>query len=159
MMTSETNDAGEPFKVFLSYDTVDCASGQRVADHLRTYLNARVFSPDTLSPGESWRKRLRDEISGSKLFVMVLSPHSLDSAWMRQELGAAWALEKPVLSVCTEPDLLQRLPVELSKVNCIQLRDLDDPAKFNRAVLVLLGDETEKKEEEASSLITSEKPT
>jgi hypothetical protein len=66
---------------------------------------------------------------------------------MWQELGAAWALEKPVLSVCTEPYIFAKLPVELKHIKCVNFRDLDNPKELNDTVAGLLNTSDKKGEE------------
>lgn len=137
-MSAEQEKAEDKFSVFLSYSSADQELADKVRHYLVSYLDARVFTQDSLSIGERWEDRLRDEISSSKIFVVILSPHSLGSSWMRWELGAAWGLEKPVLSVCAEPSFSAKLPVELENVKYVGPKDFDNPTALNKKIWYLL---------------------
>lgn len=140
-MSTEQEKTGERLPVFLSYTPADQEKAEKVREYLSRYLNARVFAEDSLSLSENWKERLRDEISGSKIFICIVSSHWFDSSWMRQELGTAWALDKPVLSVSTDPDFSAKLPVELEKVRYVTIKDLNNPIELTQAVQALLGTE------------------
>lgn len=153
-MNTEQERTDAKFSVFLSYSSADQELADKVREYLVHYLDARVFTQDSLSIGEKWRDRLRDEISSSRIFVVILSPHSLESSWMRWELGAAWGLEKPVLSVCTEQNFSAKLPVELEHVKYIGPKDLDNPTALTKKIWVFLNFKGGKKEGEEASLGT-----
>jgi len=89
--------------------------------------NLRVFSTDALSAGEDWEPKLRDEIAQSDVFMVLLSPASLASKWVLHELGAAWALKKPIIPVLTRPESSVRIPVELPGRTPVDLNSLDSP--------------------------------
>ncbi|MBI5385568.1 MAG: toll/interleukin-1 receptor domain-containing protein [Verrucomicrobia bacterium] len=118
--------------VFLSYARKDAAH----ADKLRRLLNARrdvrLLSTDDLSGGQNWQAKLKDALVKSDLFVLMVSPDSLTSPWVVQELGAAWALEKPILVVVAGTTLPMRLPVELERRQFARIRDFRKPEDFDR---------------------------
>jgi hypothetical protein len=138
-------DKDEPVNVFLSYASEDREQVRVLRKYLARYMNARVFSQESLSAGEDWREKLRDEIVNSNIIVALLSSNSSSSSWMRQELGAAWALEKPVLSVCTEPYLSAELPVEFKRIEHVNLKDMENPKEFKHRVKMLLNFSDEKR--------------
>ena len=121
---------GEPtLRVFLSYEQSD----RPYADRLRHLLSQaqgighRIFTTDSLSAGEDWSNKLREEIAGSDVFLVLLSPSSARSKWVLQELGAAWALNKPIIPVLTHPELSVKPPVELSDARIVSLESLESP--------------------------------
>jgi len=117
--------------VFLSYALKDRLLGQRLYAILSRYRYVKVFSTESLSAGEDWRSILREELSKCDVFVFLWSPNSIDSKWVLQELGAAWALYKTIVPVVTDPNL-SKFPVELRDVNILSLDDMENRETVNR---------------------------
>jgi hypothetical protein len=120
------------YRVFLSHSV-----GDRVyADKLRRLLSKRpdvsVFSVETLSAGENWQSKLKDEISNCDIFAVIFSPNSVDSQWLLQELGAAWSLHKPIIPVVTQPNLLRKIPLTLQQTRVVNFNELEKPEDFDR---------------------------
>jgi hypothetical protein len=111
--------------VFLSYAIEDIEYAHKLERILSQYPNVRIFSPATLSAGEPWASKLKDEISRCDIFFLILSPNSVDSRWTLQELGAAWALEKLVVPVLTHPKILSKLPVKLRMIKSVLFAELE----------------------------------
>lgn len=93
-----------PFRVFLSYAAKDRNSeaARKLRSLLTQHLNHSVFTPDTLSAGENWMSKLKRELARCDVFMVLLSQNSISSANVLQELGAAWALNKPVIGITTQ---------------------------------------------------------
>jgi len=85
-----------------------------------------------LSAGEDWESRLRDELSQCDIFVALLSPDSVHSEWVLQELGAVWALNKPIIPVVTHLELFSEIPLELRGVQSVEIKDLESPEIINQ---------------------------
>jgi hypothetical protein len=113
--------------VFISHVTADNALAHRVRDLLRSSLDAKVFTSEDLSAGENWEAQLRKQLSASDYVVALVSPKSVHSTYVLQDLGAAWALRKPIISVATRPDVVSTLPVPASEYQLIELKNIDDP--------------------------------
>jgi hypothetical protein len=134
MNTVNGTEVGPTLRIFLSY----AKSDEQSANQLRRLLsqvgriNSRVFTTAALSAGGDWPKRLRDEIARSDVFIVLLSPASSDSPWVLQELGAAWALEKPIIPVVTQPESFLKLPVQLSDTQLVSFPALEDPDTLRR---------------------------
>jgi len=87
-------------------------------------LEVRTFIHGDLSAGENWPEKLRAEIRSADLIVALVTPHTLSSSWMNQELGAAWVLKKPILAIESRKDLIRRLPLKFSGSVLVKLNDL-----------------------------------
>lgn len=120
-----------PYNVFLSYAYKDAAHADRLRRLLGARRDVRLLSADDLSAGSNWQARLRDALVNSNLFVIVVSPDALASPWLLQELGAAWALEKPILVVVAGTTLPMKLPVELEQKQFARIRDFRKPEDFD----------------------------
>lgn len=123
-----------PARVFISHSVEDVAFARKLRNLLSQRANVRVFIPDDLSAGGKWETKVRDEISRADLVLALLTPKSVNSSWVLQELGAAWALEKPIIPVLTRLDVLNRLPIHLDESKAIELPDVDTAENADRFV-------------------------
>jgi len=123
-----------PLRIFLSYAASDRIDANKLRDLLSRRPNVRVFTTEMLSAGEDWKSKLKDELSKCDVFWVLLSPNSVDSKWVLQELGAAWAIEKPIIPVVTHPELISKIPVALSRHQFINVKDIDKPEIINRVL-------------------------
>jgi hypothetical protein len=121
-----------PLRVFFSYATADGIYASQLHRLLSQRLNLRIFTQKALSAGEDWKSKLKRELAQCDIFVVLLSPNSLQSAWVLQELGAAWMLDKPIISVVTQPEVLDRVPIALRKDLIIEIEDLENPETIDR---------------------------
>jgi nucleoside 2-deoxyribosyltransferase len=124
-MSQARNSKRQPLKVFISHSNVDMVFARHVRNLLVQRVNAQVFTTEDLSAGEKWESKLRNELSSTDVVVALLTPHSVDSSWVLHEIGAAWALEKPIIPVVTRRDVLNKLPVSLEGAHIIELTDVE----------------------------------
>ena len=115
-------------QVFISHNKNDEEIAKRLITLIRSAFNLpaaaiRCTSVNgyMLPIGISVEERLRLEIEAAGVFIALLTPHSLKSAWVLVELGARWGTGKhffPLLS-CVDPDHVQMGPFSgFSSVNC-----------------------------------------
>ncbi len=117
----------DTLNIFLSYTTEDSSYAHKLERLLSQRSNVRIFTTEMLSAGEDWQSKLKDELSNCDIFVVMLSPNSVNSKWVLQELGAAWALNKPIVVSGTNIELLSKIPVDLDQSNFIDIKELDKP--------------------------------
>jgi len=128
MSTSRTTHLKSP-RVFLTYSYGDLVFARGIRNLLWTNLGIRVFMDEDLSAGGDWPQKLRSEIEAADMAIAILSPDTLDSNRMLQELGAAWALQKPIFGVVTRRDVLNRLPIRMANLIDFKPDDLEKPQK------------------------------
>jgi len=114
-------------RIFLSYANADSGYASQLHRLLSQRLNLRIFTQKELSAGEDWRSKLKRELVQCDLFVVLLSPNAVQSAWVLQELGGAWMLDKPIISVVTDPYVLDKIPIVLRKDLMIDIDELENP--------------------------------
>jgi hypothetical protein len=114
-------------RIFLSYATADRTDARKVRSLLSKRPDLRIFTTETLSAGEDWESKLKGEISQCEIFIVLVSPTSVDSKWVLHELGAAWALDKPILAVVTDPEVVSKIPLNLRGVEIVEIKDLEKP--------------------------------
>ena len=125
-------------RIFLSHALADREAARRIRNAFSRYTGVRVFTPEMLSAGGEWLAKLKEEIKGSDVFVILLSPKTLDSDWVKWEIGAAWALEKPFVIVCTHPEVEANLLVEVTPEYLVNIEDFEEP-EVVRQILELNG--------------------
>jgi hypothetical protein len=114
-------------RIFISYDVTDAAEALKFRKLLSKSPTIRVFMRDLLSAGENWEARLKKEISECDVFLFFLTQNSLGSSWVLQELGAAWAIEKPIIPIVTNPAFVSKMPVALKHRRFIDIKDIEKP--------------------------------
>jgi hypothetical protein len=127
MSLGEAKLKNRAVRIFLSYADADRTYARHLQELISPFANFRIFTTDALSAGENWTPKLREEIARSDVFVVLLSPASVRSAWVLQELGAAWGLDKPIVPVLTQPEVTGKLSMALQDRRTIDYRSLDDP--------------------------------
>jgi hypothetical protein len=81
-----------------------------------------------LSAGEDWRAELRRALETTHVFIVIGSPASARSDFVLQELGGAWALDKPIVVVTSEGEVEWAPPIEQSAYKRVTLTELERPA-------------------------------
>ncbi len=119
-------------RVFLSYSSDDRWFARSLLDRLVKHPRVSVFATQSLSAGEDWQRRLKEELVRSNLFLVVLSTRSVRSRWVLYELGAAWALGKQILAVLTEPEVRSSIPIEARHMRLVEARELEGPDALSR---------------------------
>ena len=155
-------DAKRPIRVFLSYASEDKPAASYIAGALKQSGVSPFFDEWELAWGDSLVERVSDAVASSDYVVVLLSPASVGSNWVRREINATFSRELkdravrllPVLIAdCEIPMLLrdrvyldlrhdreagvQRLVAELSAVPAIQFSALT-PRDFEHLVGDLL---------------------
>jgi hypothetical protein len=130
----------QPLRIFLSHSSSDSFYATKLREILLRRPEVSVFSTEMLSAGEDWKSKLKDELFKCDIFSILLSPNSVDSKWVLQELGAAWALEKPIVPIVTSPALFSKIPVALSHAHAIDIKDIDKPGVIDRLLENYEGD-------------------
>jgi nucleoside 2-deoxyribosyltransferase len=113
---------------------VDTVFARHVRNLLVERVNAEVFTTDDLSAGEKWEPKLRNELSSTDVVVALLTPNSVISSWVLHEIGAAWALEKPIIPVVARRDVLNKMPVSLEGAQVIELTNVDSRENADKFV-------------------------
>ncbi|MFI5273174.1 MAG: tetratricopeptide repeat protein [Ktedonobacterales bacterium] len=100
-------------RVFISHSTRDNDFGLRLAADLRGALGGEesavwLDASGGLHGGDIWLDQIAAELTSREVFLIILSPAALASAWVRDELRMAWkqrnsASNKVIIPVLAEP--------------------------------------------------------
>jgi hypothetical protein len=114
--------------VFISYVLRDAVIGELVASTIRRRRpNVRVFDHFELSMVEPSVAKVRDWIVKCDLFIVVLTPNSIESDNILAEVGAAWGLGKPIIKVLPRGYVAgSHLPVNLHDQPILWLEDIGE---------------------------------
>ena len=92
------------YDVFVSYSTKDASVAEDIAAKLRGRGCTVFLAHQTITVGPRWEDQVADAARSCSVAVLVLSRDSRDSDWVRYEIGALWALGKPVAPALVGPD-------------------------------------------------------
>ena len=85
------------FDVFISYAVGDAA----IADELRGDLEGKglrcFVAEKDIQVATEWQESIREALVGSTRILVLLTPRSINRPWVLTEIGAAWALGKPLI--------------------------------------------------------------
>jgi hypothetical protein len=118
-----------PLKVFISHAREDQALVERIVRGLTFGGRVQVQTDRMVSAGgEDWRSELRRALEAAHVFIVIGSPASAKSDLVLQELGGAWALEKPIVVVTPEGEVEWAAPIEQSAYKRVALTELEQPS-------------------------------
>ncbi|HUW34230.1 MAG TPA: toll/interleukin-1 receptor domain-containing protein, partial [Planctomycetota bacterium] len=112
-------------QVFLSYARVDQSKARKL-HNLLALANAEIYTLDTFSLTEDAVAESADKIAQCDIFMLILSPASTESGNIFLELGAAWALNKPVIAVATQPEVTT-IPDAMGPAQIIGIDEIEKP--------------------------------
>ena len=133
-------------QVFLSYSDADRDFARQLASQL-SKRGHQVYDPsDQLFPGDNWPLKIGEALQKSKAMVVLLSPDSMKSEWVRREIEFALGDQNykgRLFPVLVRP--AQRIPGILREIQ-EGLRELEmlpagDPAKVGDAIATALSNE------------------
>lgn len=93
--------------VFISYSSADREIAEDLANRLRALQLVVFMGHDTITTGPAWRTQVGVALRRCTIAVLLLSAQSLQSDWVRYEIGAIWALNKPVAPALLDCELTQ----------------------------------------------------
>jgi len=79
----------EYFSCFISYSSQDDAFVRNLYEYLQSKKLRVWFAPEDLKIGDRFHSRIEEAIRMHDKLVLVLSKHSVTSAWVRREVDAA----------------------------------------------------------------------
>src|SRR5262249_7628833 len=147
--TRETPPPAFMPRVFVSHTSADNDFGHDLVRRLRDtlggedavwYDSAPGRGGTGLIPGDEWWNRITGELATRNVFLIILSPDSMNSAWCRDELTLAWkdknardpARRKVIIPV------LYRTCVMPEYLLTVQMADFTNAARFEQALEGLL---------------------
>jgi len=109
--------------IFFSYSHLDAEIATELASRLYDQGLTCFVAERDITATQQWESRIRDEILGSKCVLVLLTPRSKDSTWVKIETGAAWVLKKDIVpatmfvDACELPEPLNRYQLRKVETN------------------------------------------
>lgn len=111
-------------RVFLSYSSAERDFASRLASQL-SRRGCDVWDPgDQLFPGDNWMLKIGEALKQSKAMVVLVSPDSMKSEWVRREIDYAIGdrnYEGRVFPVVVKPT--EEIPWILHNFSILQAND------------------------------------
>ena len=79
----------ETMQVFLSYDRADEAFAKALSAELTKRGLSVWMDEERLLPGDNWAEQIGEALKKSKAMVVLISPESMRSKWIRHEIEYA----------------------------------------------------------------------
>ena len=120
-------------KVFLSYSRESAAVATVLVKDCEA-LGHMVWLDQDLTGGQKWWDQILASIRGCDVFVLLLTPRSLDSTACQREYRYAIELAKPILPVLVSDEISAHLlPPELASLQFVDYKSPDRAAAFRLA--------------------------
>jgi len=133
------NQPAAPPSVFISYRRNESSAFGLLLARLKLVGIENPFIDMNIDPGAEWHAHLKHTIRGSKFFVCLLGPQTLDSEYVRKEIE--WALDTEGLTIIPIwHNGFQRgenYPQGLETKNAIRVKE-ESAEEYNVAVIRLL---------------------
>jgi hypothetical protein len=92
--SQQRQPAGSLFTCFISYSSQDQAFAEQLHADLERHGVHCWFAPHDMKIGDKIRQRIEDSIQEHDKLLLVLSGHSVESAWVESEVEAAFEKER-----------------------------------------------------------------
>ncbi len=90
-------------QVFISYSRKDLSFVERLAADLQAAGLEVWYDLSGLDGGTRWGREIQSAIQQSQIFVVVLSPNSIDSEWVEKEFMYANSLKRKIIPLLYQP--------------------------------------------------------
>jgi hypothetical protein len=75
-----------PKEVFLSYSSLDWEIAEKIVELLRRHGVPVWYGPSSIRGAQQWHDEIGDALERCDWFVILVSPNSMKSKWVRREL-------------------------------------------------------------------------
>ncbi len=119
---SAENDGPASIDLFLSYSRKDGEAMHVVQEALRE-AGLSVWTDEGLEPGrESWQDAIAEALKQAHAMVVLLSPNSAQSTWVKNEIGFAQTLNKRIFPVLIGGEAATAVPIGLINAQWVEGR-------------------------------------
>jgi len=123
--------------IFISHSSQDEKVAECIIELIRTALNIEAskirctsVNGYRLPSGADTIERIKKEVNGCKVLVVLISEHSIKSAFVMFELGARWGLSKPLIPLIISTQGSKLLEGPLSVINALNAHDQGQVHQF-----------------------------
>jgi hypothetical protein len=105
------------YDAFISYSSEDLALATEIAADLDARTMRTFLASRDLAAGTVWTEEVRQALLASRVLLIVLTPNSATRPWVMCEVGASWALGKPLIPALLYVDP-KALPEVITSYQC-----------------------------------------
>jgi len=105
------------YDAFISYSSDDLALATEIASDLEARKMRTFLASRDLTAGTVWTEDVRQALLASRALLIVLTPNSATRPWVMCEVGASWALGKPLIPALLYVDP-KALPEVITSYQC-----------------------------------------
>lgn len=160
---STNTEAKSKMDIFISHSSQDAETAKLLIDLLKTSLNLsasqiRCTSVNgyRLPAGASTDETLKKEVHDCKVLIGLISPNSINSAYVLFELGARWGASLPLIPLVTSElgsELLKGPLSGINALNCCESAQLQQLVSDLKAELKITGESPEVYQDKIDLLI------
>ena len=121
-------------QLFISYTRKDEAFVQKLAAALESCGISLWYDRKGIGAGSQWEAELLNALNKVDLLLLILTPDSLQSAWVEREWQLTLQQNKPILPILYKP-IAQALPPELAPIQYLDFNKFPTFEVFVNAVL------------------------
>lgn len=118
-------------RTFLSYSSKDQAFVDSLFARLRSSGHYAWLNTESIPKGENWLAEMRSALQTTKVLILVVSPESMASKWVKEEWKTFLASNKQILPILHRET---KVPRSLSKIEMIKTDHKDWETKLLRAI-------------------------
>lgn len=128
-------------QIFVSHSSKDNAFGVRLVEDLRQVLRdeSAVWydSRGGLSGGDTWWRKIVQQLEARNVFIVILSPNAMASDWVNDEIDIAWKRKNSPPKMHLIPVLYQPCKVRVD-LEALQMISFLPPTTYEVAFSKLL---------------------
>jgi TIR domain len=107
-------------KTFICYSRKDTEFAERLVADLRSRGVSLFFDQQDIQPGDEWDTTVENALDSSPWLLVILSPDSVDSQNVMDEVGQALSLKKRVIPIMYRPCKVRYRLARLQRVDFTQ---------------------------------------
>lgn len=119
------------YHIFISYSKKDSDFALKLAEDLQE-AGFKIWIDRTIGGGDKWRETIEKNLKAAEEVIIVVSPNSMASEWVKHEGSAAYAWEKQLIPILIEP--VESLPPWLEDYQWIDFVDQSYETAFEALV-------------------------
>ncbi|MFX0040275.1 MAG: tetratricopeptide repeat protein [Promethearchaeota archaeon] len=121
----------EPF-IFVSYSHTDRLQVYPIIDYLNK-IGINIWYDEGISVSEDWKSSIVDNLERCSAFLVFITPHIIDSEYVRKEISFALKKQKPFFSVyLKETELPSKLEFEIGDIQFMKKYLIPEAEFYNK---------------------------
>jgi tetratricopeptide (TPR) repeat protein len=130
-MPFEAYEGDEPF-VFVSYSHTDRLQVYPIIDYLNK-TGKNIWYDEGIPISEDWKKSIVDNLEQCSAFLVFITPHIIDSEYVRKEISFALKKKKPFFSIyLKETELPSELEFEIGNIQFMKKYLIPETEFYNK---------------------------